>query len=81
MLSRYNTFFVLYPVGILSEAIEIYGSLQEAQGVNSLLGYLEKAVLYLTYVPGMLTPDTQEGLMRFKGHSTNAMSRVQQVLM
>jgi len=51
--SRYNTFFVLYPVGILSEAIEIYGSLQEAQNVNSLLGYLEKAVLYLTYVPGM----------------------------
>ncbi|KAF3910893.1 hypothetical protein ABW20_dc0107841 [Dactylellina cionopaga] len=49
---RYNTFFVLYPVGIISEAVEIYGSLGELDQVSGLVGLVEKVVLYGTYVPG-----------------------------
>ncbi|KAK6361614.1 hypothetical protein TWF730_005333 [Orbilia blumenaviensis] len=49
---RYNTFFVLYPVGILSEAWEIYGSLGELDGVSGIVALVEKVVLYGSYVPG-----------------------------
>ncbi|EPS44535.1 hypothetical protein H072_1469 [Dactylellina haptotyla CBS 200.50] len=49
---RYNTFFVLYPVGILSEAWEIYGSLGELHEVSGLVALVEMVVLYGTYVPG-----------------------------
>ncbi|KAF3908499.1 hypothetical protein ABW21_db0205054 [Orbilia brochopaga] len=55
---RYNTFFVLYPVGILSEAWEIYGALGDLEAINAGAGLgfwialVEKVVLYVTYVPG-----------------------------
>ncbi|KAF3902886.1 hypothetical protein AA313_de0208512 [Arthrobotrys entomopaga] len=49
---RYNTFFVLYPVGILSEAWEIYGSLGELDEVSGMVALMERVVLFGTYVPG-----------------------------
>ncbi|KAJ6261914.1 hypothetical protein Dda_2713 [Drechslerella dactyloides] len=56
---RYNTFFVLYPVGIVTEMWEIYGAMGDLEafgGAGSSVGWwlaaLEKVVLYATYVPG-----------------------------
>ncbi|ODQ66010.1 PTPLA-domain-containing protein [Nadsonia fulvescens var. elongata DSM 6958] len=48
---RYNTFYVLYPIGVASEMIEIYVSLDSAQKFNSLYALILKAVLVI-YVPG-----------------------------
>ncbi|KAK6533499.1 hypothetical protein TWF694_002438 [Orbilia ellipsospora] len=49
---RYNAFFILYPVGILSEAWEIYGSLGELDQVSGMVALMERVVLYGSYVPG-----------------------------
>ncbi|RMD41933.1 hypothetical protein DV735_g3152, partial [Chaetothyriales sp. CBS 134920] len=48
---RYNTFFVLYPVGISSEAWLIYLALKPAQKENKGIDWLFKVIL-LIYVPG-----------------------------
>ncbi|RMZ79859.1 hypothetical protein DV737_g3207, partial [Chaetothyriales sp. CBS 132003] len=48
---RYNTFFVLYPVGISSECWLIYLALKPAQKENRGIDWIFKAIL-LIYVPG-----------------------------
>lgn len=48
---RYNTFFVLYPLGILSECWLIFCALQPAADFNPAYNMFLKAVL-LIYVPG-----------------------------
>ena len=48
---RYNTFFVLYPIGITSECILIFKTIGPALEQNFLLGALWVVVL-LVYVPG-----------------------------
>ena len=50
---RYNTFFVLYPLGISSECWLIYLALKPAQKSAPAYNMFLKAVL-LTYVPGTL---------------------------
>lgn len=49
---RYNTFFVLYPLGAGSEAWCIYQALREAKMFNVNYYYLLLAIL-VTYPPGM----------------------------
>lgn len=49
---RYNTFFVLYPLGAGSEAVCIFRALSEAKEFNINYYYFLVAVL-LTYPPGM----------------------------
>ncbi|EAS27864.3 protein tyrosine phosphatase [Coccidioides immitis RS] len=48
---RYNTFFVLYPIGISSECVLMYLALEPAIMVHPLLPWVFKAIL-LVYVPG-----------------------------
>ncbi|RMZ89379.1 hypothetical protein DV736_g3386, partial [Chaetothyriales sp. CBS 134916] len=48
---RYNTFFILYPVGISSECWLIYLALKPAQKENKGIDWIFKAIL-LIYVPG-----------------------------
>ena len=50
---RYNTFYVLYPMGAGSEALCIYNALREAAGVHVGVYWFLVGVL-LTYPPGML---------------------------
>lgn len=49
---RYNTFFVLYPVGIVSECVLIYSAIQPAWGVQKWLAWIFIAVLGI-YPAGM----------------------------
>lgn len=48
---RYNTFFVLYPIGITSEFWLIYQALPFANAWNQIYGYFLMAVL-VAYIPG-----------------------------
>ncbi|KAL6248533.1 hypothetical protein RBB50_004788 [Rhinocladiella similis] len=48
---RYNTFFVLYPIGITSECLLMYLALTPAQKQGKNVDWLLKAVLGI-YVPG-----------------------------
>jgi very-long-chain (3R)-3-hydroxyacyl-CoA dehydratase len=52
---RYNTFYVLYPLGICSEVWLIYSALEPARSWNHYYEYYLMVVL-LIYVPGSLTP-------------------------
>lgn len=49
---RYNTFFVLYPLGAGSEAVCIFRALSEAKEFNTNYYYYLVAIL-LTYPPGL----------------------------
>jgi very-long-chain (3R)-3-hydroxyacyl-CoA dehydratase len=49
--NRYNTFFVLYPLGVASETYLIYQAIEPASKLNPLYGYALYGVL-ATYVPG-----------------------------
>lgn len=51
MWLRYNTFFVLYPIGISSECLLMYLALEPAQDGNTGYDWLLKLVLAI-YVPG-----------------------------
>ncbi|KAF2276315.1 PTPLA-domain-containing protein [Westerdykella ornata] len=51
---RYNTFFVLYPLGVASETWLIYKAIGPAEKRNEYLAYGLWAVL-ATYVPGFYT--------------------------
>lgn len=51
ILDRYNTFYVLYPIGITSECTLIYQALGPAAGIDPLFRYFLIAVLVI-YVPG-----------------------------
>lgn len=51
MRDRYNTFYVLYPIGITSECTLIYQALGPAAGIDPLFQYFLIAVLVI-YVPG-----------------------------
>ncbi|KAJ5155208.1 Protein-tyrosine phosphatase-like PTPLA [Penicillium capsulatum] len=48
---RYNTFYVLYPIGITSECTLIFQALRPAAEINPLFQYFLIAVLVI-YVPG-----------------------------
>lgn len=50
---RYNTFFVLYPVGIFSECILIWFATEPAGNINELYKWALYAILVI-YVPGKL---------------------------
>lgn len=52
LCSRYNTFYVLYPIGISSECTLIYQALGPAAGIDPLFRYFLIAVLVI-YVPGV----------------------------
>lgn len=54
---RYNTFFVLYPLGISSECWLIYLAIQPAKRYNAALEWVLKLILFV-YIPGKLWPDT-----------------------
>lgn len=54
--NRYNTFYVLYPLGISSEMWLVHKSIDPASKRNPLFRYILWAVLAI-YVPGM-TPST-----------------------
>ncbi|EZF75939.1 hypothetical protein H105_02645 [Trichophyton soudanense CBS 452.61] len=49
---RYNTFFILYPVGISSECFLIYLTVINASGLLSIFRFTFIAIL-LVYIPGM----------------------------
>lgn len=49
---RYNTFFVLYPLGISSECYLIYKSIEPARNVNPVYAWALQLIL-LIYIPGM----------------------------
>ncbi|KAF2646179.1 PTPLA-domain-containing protein [Massarina eburnea CBS 473.64] len=51
---RYNTFFVLYPLGVASECWLVYSAIPPASKIDERLGYGLWAVL-ATYVPGFYT--------------------------
>lgn len=51
---RYNTFFVLYPMGILSETWLIYSAVGPASEISVVLGWALYAILAV-YVPGELS--------------------------
>jgi len=48
---RYNTFFVLYPLGISSECWLVYKAIEPAMSWNPVYEYILKAIL-LVYIPG-----------------------------
>lgn len=54
MVCRYNTFYVLYPIGITSECTLIVQALGPAGDLNPLFQYALIAILVI-YVPGMFT--------------------------
>jgi very-long-chain (3R)-3-hydroxyacyl-CoA dehydratase len=54
LIYRYNTFFVLYPLGVASECWLIYRAIPPASKMNELYGYGLWAVL-ATYLPGFYT--------------------------
>lgn len=49
---RYNTFYVLYPIGISSECTLIYQALGPAAGIDPMFRYFLIAVLVI-YIPGV----------------------------
>lgn len=49
---RYNTFFVLYPLGISSECWLVYKAIQPAKRWNAAWEWVLKLVLFV-YIPGM----------------------------
>lgn len=49
--NRYNLFFVLYPVGILSEMRLIHLSIPAASATDPRLGYILWSILAI-YIPG-----------------------------
>ncbi|CAZ85184.1 unnamed protein product [Tuber melanosporum] len=49
---RYNTFYVLYPMGAGSEALCIYRALSEARSYNEILYWVFVGIL-VTYPPGL----------------------------
>jgi len=51
MWLRYNTFFLLYPIGISSECVLMYLALEPAQDLKNGYEWVLKAVLAI-YVPG-----------------------------
>lgn len=51
IIHRYNTFFVLYPLGISSECWLMYKAIDPAQSWNLAYGYVIKAILFI-YIPG-----------------------------
>jgi very-long-chain (3R)-3-hydroxyacyl-CoA dehydratase len=51
-LTRYNTFYVFYPIGISSECTLIFQALGPAGELSPLFRYLLIAILVI-YVPGM----------------------------
>ena len=48
---RYNTFFVLYPLGIASECWLVYRAIAPAKSWNKALEWVVRLVLFV-YVPG-----------------------------
>ena len=52
--ARYNTFYILYPLGIASEAYLIYLALEPASEIRHEFSWTLKSVL-LAYIPGMFT--------------------------
>ncbi|KAL9943284.1 hypothetical protein D7B24_006286 [Verticillium nonalfalfae] len=48
---RYNTFFLLYPIGIASECALVYLAAEPAKAYGELVPYLSYAILAI-YVPG-----------------------------
>jgi very-long-chain (3R)-3-hydroxyacyl-CoA dehydratase len=52
--ARYNTFLVLYPIGVASETYLVYKAIAPAEKMNPYYGYALYAVL-ATYVPGFYT--------------------------
>lgn len=53
VLTRYNTFYIFYPIGISSECTLIFQALGPAGELSPLFRYLLIAILVI-YVPGML---------------------------
>lgn len=51
---RYNTFFILYPLGISSECWLIYKSIEPAEALYGLPYALVLKAILLIYIPGML---------------------------
>ena len=51
VVTRYNTFFVLYPLGISSECWLVYSSIPAAAEWHPVLPYLLYGVLAV-YIPG-----------------------------
>ncbi|KAK8220140.1 hypothetical protein M8818_000556 [Zalaria obscura] len=51
MWLRYNTFYVLYPMGISSECWLVYQALAPARSWNLAYEYILKAILFI-YIPG-----------------------------
>lgn len=54
---RYNTFFVLYPLGITSECWLMYKTISPAGSWNLAYSYIIKAILFI-YIPGMFLPSS-----------------------
>lgn len=59
---RYNTFFVLYPLGISSECWLIYKAIGPAKKLRQEYAWALQAIL-LVYVPGKLTISHLRGLV------------------
>ena len=51
---RYNTFYVLYPLGVASEMIVTMSSLGDADKSSKLYGWTLRAILVI-YIPGTCT--------------------------
>jgi very-long-chain (3R)-3-hydroxyacyl-CoA dehydratase len=49
---RYNTFFVLYPVGITSECMLVYKAMEPATQAYGDLAFYALATILAVYVPG-----------------------------
>jgi hypothetical protein len=56
---RYNTFFVLYPIGILSECTLVYMAAEPLKMFGELAPYISYIILAI-YVPGMSAPGKDE---------------------
>lgn len=54
LIIRYNTFYILYPVGIASECTLVYRALGPAAEIGALWWFF--AVVLAVYVPGMPFP-------------------------
>ncbi|OCL07892.1 protein tyrosine phosphatase [Glonium stellatum] len=70
---RYNTFYILYPLGVASETWLIYKAIEPASEWNPLFGYALWAVLAI-YVPGFYILFThmlrqRRRIMRGKGRA------------
>jgi hypothetical protein len=51
---RYNTFLILYPIGVASETYLIFKAIGPAERLNEYYGYALYGIL-ATYVPGFYT--------------------------